>query len=377
MSRKDSPIAAGVSIALLAALSFGAAAPIVTRAGHGVGPFTTAALLYAGAAASSALFGRVFPSSGAPLGRAHLARLLLIALFGAALAPALLAWGLQRAGATVGSLLLNLEAVFTVLLAWVVVRETVGKRVLLAAFCMVLGASALVFGGDATSSGSALGAGAIALATLAWAADNVLTRGLAEQDPVHVVAAKGALGAAATTIVALVLHEPLPSTSALAVLLACGATGYGLSLRLYLTAQRRIGAARTGSVFAVAPFVGAGLSWAVGDASGPHPSLAGAVLAMMLFAAGVWLHLTERHRHAHTHAAVTHEHPHRHDDGHHDHVHDPPVPDGAEHSHRHDHHALTHEHEHAPDLHHDHEHEAGGPERDHDPRSGDQRHVPE
>jgi drug/metabolite transporter (DMT)-like permease len=346
-----------VTIALLAALSFGVAAPIVARAGHGVGPFTTAALLYAGAAASSALFGRMFPSSGAPLGRSHVVRLLLIALFGAAIAPVLLAWGLQRAGATTGSLLLNLEAIFTVLLAWLAAREAVGKRVLLAAACMALGASALVYSSQAESAGSVVGAAAIALATLAWAADNVLTRGLAEQDPVAVVAAKGALGAAATTIAATIFHESLPSPSAIAVLLACGATGYGLSLRLYLTAQRKLGAARTGSVFAIAPFVGAALSWIMGDANGSHALSAGALLAVLLFALGVWLHLTEHHHHAHSHVAVTHEHSHTHDDGHHDHTHEPPLPPGTEHSHVHHHEAVTHDHEHAPDIHHDHTHE--------------------
>ncbi len=353
MSRTTSPIAAGVSLALLAALSFGVAAPLVARSGQGLGPFTTAALLYAGAALSSALFGRIFPSSGAPLARAHLGRLLLIALFGAAIAPALLAWGLQRAGATVGSLLLNLEALFTVLLAWLVYREAIGRRVLVAAACMALGASALVLTVPPGGGGSALGAIAIALATLAWAADNVLTRGLSEQDPVLVVAAKGALGAAATTTVALFMKEPLPSVAATAALLACGATGYGLSLRLYLTAQRRLGAARTGSVFAVAPFVGAALSFTLGDSRGISAS---AGLAAVLFAAGVWLHLTEHHHHPHTHEPTTHEHPHRHDDGHHTHMHEPPVT--GEHSHAHQHDGMTHDHEHAPDVHHEHTHGA-------------------
>lgn len=355
MGDRRSPIAAGVSLALLAAVAFGVAAPVVARAGRGLGPFSTAALLYAGAALSSALFGRIFPSSGAPLRRAHLGRLLLIALFGAAIAPALLAWGIQRSGALASSLLLNLEALFTVLLAWLFYREAIGRRVALAALCMALGAAALVVVGPVTAGRGALGAVAIALATLAWAVDNVLTRGLAEQDPVVVVAAKGALGAAATTTVAIVMKEPVPEVAAAAALLACGATGYGLSLRLYLTAQRRLGAARTGSVFAVAPFVGAALSWALGDAAfGPSTSTA---VSALLFATGVWLHLTEHHRHAHTHAALAHEHPHTHDDGHHGHTHEPPVT--GEHSHPHRHDALTHEHEHAPDIHHEHVHRDG------------------
>jgi drug/metabolite transporter (DMT)-like permease len=166
-----------------------------------------------------------------------------------------------------------------------------------------------------------------------------------------VVAAKGTLGATLTgSLALLVRHEPLPSAARSLVLLACGATGYGLSLRLYLLAQRRIGAARTGSIFAVAPFVGAALAWLIGAGS------AGPITAVSagMFAIGVFLHLTERHGHRHLHEAIEHDHAHRHDDLHHEHVHDSPVL--GEHTHVHRHEALEHNHEHAPDIHHDHTH---------------------
>jgi drug/metabolite transporter (DMT)-like permease len=276
--------------------------------------------------------------------------LLGVALAGAAIAPALLAWGLQRAGATTGSLLLNFEAVFTVLLARACFREPIGRRVALALFLMVLGGGALALDAGRGTDGSALGALAVAGATLFWALDNILTRPLADHDPVAVVAGKGACGAAMTFALAAALHEHAPTPGASGVLLACGATGYGLSLRLYLLAQRRIGAARTGSVFALAPFVGAATAWLLGERA------AGALTAVAagLFGLGVWLHASERHRHWHTHEECEHEHAHRHDDGHHDHVHEPPVP--GEHTHRHRHARLEHDHEHAPDLHHDHAH---------------------
>ncbi|MCW5807896.1 MAG: DMT family transporter, partial [Deltaproteobacteria bacterium] len=182
--------------------------------------------------------------------------------------------------------------------------------------------------------------------------DNTLTRPLAERDPREVVAAKGALGAAITGAVALAAGERSPALVPALALLACGATGYGFSLRLYLLAQRRIGAGRTGSVFALAPFVGAAIAFALGDrAGGPWTAAAAA-----LFAAGVWLHATERHGHAHVHEPVEHDHPHRHDDGHHDHAHVPPVE--GEHSHVHHHDRLEHAHDHAPDIHHTHDHRA-------------------
>jgi hypothetical protein len=165
-----------------------------------------------------------------------------------------------------------------------------------------------------------------------------------------VILVKGSLGAAATAMVAILRGEHAPELSHACVLLACGATGYGVSLYLYLLAQRRIGAGRTGSVFALAPFIGAAIAWAVGDRHAGALALG----SVALFAAGVSLHLTERHGHRHKHEAVEHEHTHRHDDGHHMHAHDPPF--AGEHSHPHRHERVEHEHEHAPDIHHTHTH---------------------
>ncbi|HTR54819.1 MAG TPA: DMT family transporter [Kofleriaceae bacterium] len=343
-------IAKGVLLAVAAACAFGVTTPIVAWAGRELGALTTAALLYAGAALAAFVLGAFAGRSDAPLRRGDVPRVVAVALLGGALAPTLLAWGLQHVGATLGALVLNLEAVFTVLLARAVYREPIGGRVALAVCAMVAGGAALALDASRGGGWSALGLAAIAGATLAWAGDNTLTRVLAERDPLHVVAAKGALGAACTAIAALALAEPKPQLLPMLALLACGATGYGVSLRLYLLAQRRVGAARTGSVFALAPFIGAAVAFALGDrAAGPW-----SVTATTLFGVGLVLHATEHHGHAHVHHAVDHEHPHRHDDGHHLHDHDPPV--AGEHSHRHRHDHLEHAHEHAPDVHHEHVH---------------------
>jgi drug/metabolite transporter (DMT)-like permease len=341
-----SAISRGVGLALLAALAFGATTPLVAWAGAWVGPFATAALLYAGAASSSLVL-RLVRSSGGPLARRDVARVVAIAVAGAAIAPVLLAWGLQRTGATIGALLLNLEAVFTVALARLVYREPVGARVAAAVAAIVAGGAALVIGAVG-GEWRITGVLAIAGATLAWAIDNALARPLAERDPLAVVAAKGTLGAALSLAAALIAGEHAPPLRPVLVLLACGATGYGLSLRLYLLAQRRIGAGRTGSVFALAPFVGAALAIAFGD----RALDAWTLVAAGLFGLGVYLHVTEHHHHAHVHAPANHDHVHRHDDGHHTHVHDPPFV--GEHAHPHHHDRVEHDHDHAPDLHHDH-----------------------
>jgi drug/metabolite transporter (DMT)-like permease len=343
---EPSPIARGAALAVIAAALFGLTVPVVKRAGAGVGAFATAALLYAGAAIGSGL-GRA-RGDEPPIRRAHLPRIAAVAALGAALAPASLAWGLARTGALSASLLLNLEAVLTVLLAWAVHREPVGRRVLAAVALMLAGGGLLALRGGSFGASTLLGLGAVALATFSWACDNVLTRPLADLDPRAVVLAKASIGAALSLLVALASREAWPRPLPAAALLACGATGYGLSLRLYLHAQRSLGAGRTGSIFALAPFLGALLAFLLGEREGAGWFAAAAAL----FAGGVYLHATEDHGHPHRHEATEHEHAHRHDDGHHTHVHDPEV--AGAHSHVHRHEEVEHEHAHGVDLHHDH-----------------------
>lgn len=345
-----SPLATGVVLAAIAAVAFGIATPVVAWAGRDAGPLSTAALLYAGAALTAVVLQRVVRRDDARLRRGDVPRLIAIAIAGGAIAPSLLAWGLQRAGATTGALLLNLEAVFTVLLARAFFHEPIGRRVAIAVACMAAGGAALTLDSSASGNFGLIGVLAVAGATAAWALDNTWTRPLAERDPFQVILVKGALGAGLTTVVALARGEPRPSLEHAGVLVACGATGYGASLYLYLLAQRRIGAGRTGSVFALAPFIGAALAWTLGDR---HAGWL-AVGAASLFAIGVYLHLSERHAHRHAHAPVEHDHMHRHDDEHHTHTHDPPFV--GQHAHPHRHEPVEHEHEHAPDVHHAHVH---------------------
>jgi drug/metabolite transporter (DMT)-like permease len=342
------PMSAGGILALASAVAFGATTPFVQRFGRGIGPFTTAALLYAGAALFSALpRARREPGAFRP---ADLPRLAAVAVLGAVVAPVALAWGLQRTSGVSASLLLNLEAVFTGLLARTLWAEPIGGRSAGALLAMTAGGGLLVASGQASSPGTGWGALAVIGATLAWAADNAVGRPLADRDPTRVVLAKGALGAVASALLAAAFGERWPPGVPMIALAACGALGYGASLTLYLRAQRAIGAARTGSIFAAAPFVGAALAWAMGErAAGPATIGAGALLAV-----GLWLHLTEGHEHEHTHGAVEHDHAHSHDDLHHSHQH-ATYPSG-EHSHPHRHEPATHVHSHGLDVHHRHRH---------------------
>ncbi len=343
------PALYGGALALLAAALFGISMPLVQLFGAGLGAFTTAALLYAGAAAVGAL-SRQHATREARLMGADFPLLLGIAASGAVVGPVAMAWGLQHTSGASASMMLTLEAPFTALLAWRIYRETMGGRVWTAMLLLVAGGVLLILNQGHAGKPQFWGLFAVVAATAAWAVDNTLSRALADRDPGQVVFAKAALGVCATTTLAFMFREPLPPTSAAAALLAVGATGYGLSLRLYILAQRAFGAARTGSVFAFAPFIGAALAIAMGDRTAGWMMAAGGGLMLV----GVVLHLSEAHGHEHLHQPLEHEHAHRHDDGHHDHTHEA-VPNGR-HSHLHRHESVAHAHPHVPDTHHQHRH---------------------
>jgi len=208
----------------------------------------------------------------------------------------------------------------------------------------------LVF--DRVENGAAQVIGLLAVmgATVSWAVDNTLSRALADLDPGRVVLGKATVGAACSFLIAVTTGETALSSFAGMSLFLIGAIGYGLSLRFYLLAQRALGAARTGSVFATAPFIGSVIAFGLGE-RGLSPWLLGGAALMV---AGVALHISERHEHKHEHEALEHEHAHNHDDGHHTHIH-AQLPVGA-HSHWHTHEPVTHSHAHTPDLHHVHKH---------------------
>ena len=183
-----------------------------------------------------------------------------------------------------------------------------------------------------------------------WAIDNNLTQRLSLKDPLAVVCVKGLGAAPIAFVIARGARAGWPSWPVVGGALGLGAVSYGVSLALYVRATRTLGAARTGVLFAAAPFAGAALAIPI---AGEPPSLrvAGAAL---LIAAGVALLLTERHAHGHRHEPLDHEHLHTHDE-HHRHAHrgdEGPEP----HAHAHHHDPVEHAHPHASDAHHRHKH---------------------
>jgi hypothetical protein len=128
---------------------------------------------------------------------------------------------------------------------------------------------------------------------------------------------------------------------------------YGCSIALYVLSLRNLGAARTSTLYGIAPFVGAFLSIIIFKET---PQLQ-FLLALPLMMLGAWLLLKENHHHVHIHQAITHEHAHTHPDEHHQHFHEDGTVFVGVHSHVHVHEELVHDHTHTPDLHHHHKHD--------------------
>jgi drug/metabolite transporter (DMT)-like permease len=347
-----SPLWPGVPLALTSAILFGASAPFAKLLLGSTDPQLLAGLLYLGAgvglaigqAARSALGVR---ASEAPLRLADTPWLIAIIAFGGVAAPLLLMLGLARTSAASGSLLLNLEGLATMAIAWVAFRENVDRRLLLGAVSILTGACALSWQGQGLriDEGGLL----IAAACLAWGIDNNLTRKLSSADPVVIALIKGLVAGSVNLTLALLLGARLPSFGATCAALVVGFLGVGVSLVLFVLALRHLGSARTGAYFSLAPFIGAVIAIVLLS----EPVTVQLVIAGALMAFGLWLHLTERHEHDHTHEAIEHEHRHVHDQ-HHQHAHEGMVIEPHTHSHRHD--GLRHRHAHYPDLHHRHEH---------------------
>lgn len=337
--------------ALIAALAFGLSAPLAKRLLDVVPPLFLAGLLYLGAGVFLGVARRIWrqrPATGRALSVRDGWILAGVVLTGGVLAPPLLLWGLQRSSATTTALLLNLEVVFTVLLAGILFNEHLGARITIAA--VVMAAGGVVLGWTPGDPTIAAGAAAVAGACLLWALDNNLTRLIAEGDPLLIVEIKGLVAGTVNLLLALASGQSPPAPATIAFGMALGAVSYGTSLVLFILAMRTLGAARAGAYFATAPFFGAAGSLAL---LGESPT-GGLLAAAALMALATWLLVHERHLHRHLHPTGTHAHVHVHDD-HHQHAHaggEGPEP----HSHPHATGPIEHEHPHTPDIHHDHGH---------------------
>jgi drug/metabolite transporter (DMT)-like permease len=344
----------GVGASVLAALLFGAAAPLAKLLLAQLSPWLLAALLYLGSGLGLALWRRLRGAERVRLARGEGRWLAGAVLAGGVAGPVLLMLGLAGLPASQAALLLNAEGVFTALLAWFAFHENVDRRVALGMLAIVGGGLVLAWPVQGASGGNP---GAVLLvlgACVAWAIDNNLTRKVALADATWIAMVKGLSAGATNLVLALAAGAAWPSAPLVGAAALLGFFSYGVSLVLFVVGLRSLGTARTGAYFSVAPFFGALLAvLLLGEAVDWRLGAAAALMAL-----GVWLHLSERHEHLHAHETMEHAHEHVHGvgDEHHEHEHVPPVPPGTRHSHVHRHEALVHSHPHYPDAHHRHEH---------------------
>lgn len=345
----------GIGYGLASAALFGVSTPLAKALVGSVAPLWLAAILYLGAGAGLLLVLalRRVRAPSAPLALPVGAEWIWVAsaiALGGIVGPVALMYGLARTSGATASLLLNLEAVLTALLAWFLFKENFDRRIALGILAIVL-AAVLLTAAPAGGSTSPMGPALVAFACLCWAFDNNLTRRASASDAVVLAAVKGIVAGSVNGGLAFALGITMPSLVAATAGALVGFVGYGVSLALFVLALRHLGTARTGAYFSVAPFFGAAVAVLMGqDALTWSLTVAAALMAL-----GVWLHVSERHAHEHRHESLEHTHSHVHDAHHqHDHAF---TWDGKEpHTHRHFHPAITHTHPHYPDVHHRHRH---------------------
>ncbi len=256
----------GVPLALGSAVLFGTVTPFSKVLLGSIQPVLLAGLMYLGAGVGLAaliFLRRAFGthSSEAPLRRHDFPWLGAAILMGGVIGPVLLMLGLTHITAASASLLLNLEGLATMTIAWLVFSENVDRRLLIGAASIVSGAVLLSWQGQGVAADS--GALLVAGACLAWGIDNNLTRRVAATDPVVIAMLKGLFAGIANIAIGCFYGAAIPPSS---TLFASGIIGFlciGFSLVMFVLALRHLGTTRTGAYYSLAPFIGALVAMAI------------------------------------------------------------------------------------------------------------------
>ena len=341
--------------ALLAALFFGCIAPGSKLLSQDLPPQSMAGIMYFFAGLGLfviLLMRRDIKVSFSRIQKADHKWFILATILGGISGPAFLTYGITHISGSSASLLLNLEAVFTSLIAWFIFREHFEKKIVYGMTLIVLGCLTLTLNSSGDSgSDSLLGFSLIGFACLSWGVDNNVTRNISHLDPVLVASFKGLIAGSSNLVLGYFLGERLALGIEILQIGVLGFLGIGVSLVAFIVSLGSIGTARTGAIFSTAPIIGSLLSILFLKESLSLPFS----MALVLMAAGLWFHLSEDHGHKHTHKDLKHSHEHIHDD-HHLHEHSVNDPKGEPHLHLHTHTLMTHTHAHFPDIHHQHDH---------------------
>ena len=245
--------------AILAAALYAINVPFSKLFLNNVEPTMMAAFLYLGAGVGLWIYGRVEKVSGKQIKREHLTRkelpytIAMVVLD--IMAPSLLMFGLRVTNAANASLLNNFEIVATSIIALVVFKELISKKLWVAIALATVASGVLTFEGVEALTfnyGSLLVLGAC----LCWGFENNCTKMLSSKSSIEIVIVKGTCSGLGSLIVALMIQEKLPTIPLILGVLLLGFVAYGLSIHFYIMAQKDLGAAKTSAYYAVAPFLG-------------------------------------------------------------------------------------------------------------------------
>jgi len=175
------------------------------------------------------------------------------------LAPIFLMVGLTMTTPATVSLLNNFEIVATSLIALFIFKEFISRRLWIA-IGLITVSSILLSVEDFSNLSFSFGSLLVLMASISWGFENNITRKLSVKDPLQVVILKGFGSGLGSLLISLALKETTTNILYIALTLLLGFVAYGMSIYLYVYAQRHLGAAKTSAYYAVAPFIGAGLS---------------------------------------------------------------------------------------------------------------------
>lgn len=275
----------GILFAILAAAFYALNSPISKLLLDRVSPTMMAAFLYLGAGISMAALCLIanrhgFAASEQKLTRKELPYTIGMVVLDIA-APIALMIGISKTSAANASLLNNFEIVATSLIAMLVFREKISRRLWLGIALVTL-SSVILSVQDMSSFSFSAGSIFVLLACVCWGLENNCTRMLSKKNPVQIVVIKGIFSGLGSLVIAWCVGERLPDVTGMLLALALGCVAYGLSIVCYIYAQRELGAAKTSAYYAVAPFIGVALSLLI---FAELPS-AGFVIALLIMIAG-------------------------------------------------------------------------------------------
>lgn len=251
-----------IMFAFLAAVFYAINVPISKVLLQNVGPTTMAALLYLGAGIGigmMSLFNKKDREKAESLTKAELPYIVGMIVLDIA-APIFLMLGISYGSSANASLLGNFEIVATTVIALILFKEAVTKRLWVAIGLITLSSILLSFEGTDSfhfSYGSLL----VIMATVCWGLENNCTRELSSKSTYQIVMLKGLCSGLGALVISLIKKESFPGFGYIAIALALGFVAYGLSIFMYVRAQNVLGAAKTSAYYAVNPLIGALLAF--------------------------------------------------------------------------------------------------------------------